>query len=133
MKSRKIKIIRNAAVAVGCTIAVMAALLLIFKASMEKWSDYEYYKTFSTVDKGHDIVLYKSYPPFPPDSVLKFKIVCKDNSTGKEVNQGEVRFSVPKNGDWFSFEEDTPQGCVFVFHHQTHDERLELSWADIFS
>lgn len=133
MKSRKLKLIRNAVVAIGCTIAVLTALLLIVKAEMERWSDYEYYKTFSTADKGHDIVLYKSYPPFPPDSVLKFKIVCKDNSTGKEVNQGEFRFSVPKKGEWFSLEEDTPKGCVFILHHQNRSEMLELLWEDMFS
>ena len=132
MKSRKLRIIRNVVIAVGCTIAVLAAILLLIKADMERWSDYEYYKTFGTADGGHDIVLYKSYPPFPPDSALKLKIVCKDNSSGKEVKQGEFRFNIPKNGEWFSVEEDTPQGCVFVLHNQTHDETLDLSWGEIF-
>lgn len=132
MKSRKLRIIRNITIAVVCTVAVLTALLLLVKAETERWSGYEYYKTFSTTDKRHDIVLYKSYPPFPPDSVLKFKIVCKDNFSGKEFKKGEFRFSVPKKGEWFSLEEDTPQGCVFVLHHQTRDEPIRLLWGDMF-
>lgn len=132
MKSRKLRIVRNAAVAVGCTIAVLTALLLLIKSEMERWSDYEYYKTFGTADGGHDIVLYISYPPFPPNYRLKFKMVCKDNSSEKEVKQEEFSFSVPKNGEWFTLEEDTLQKCNFVLHHSHGDEKIELVWGEIF-
>ena len=132
MKSRKLRIIRNVVIAVGSTIAVLAALLLLIKSEMERWSDYEYYKTFGTADGGHDIVLYKSYPPFPPDNAFKLKIVCKDNSSGKEVKQGEFRFNTPKNGEWFTLEEDTLQKCDFVLHHSHGDEKIELVWGEIF-
>ncbi|MCM1165005.1 MAG: hypothetical protein NC299_14500 [Lachnospiraceae bacterium] len=131
MKGGKSRIARNAALIIVCTAAVLAGLLLGFKAAMEKWTDYEHYKTFSASDGGYDVELFVSYPPFPPNNALRFKMVCRDNSSGKEVKQGEYRFSVPKNGEWFSLEENA-SGAVFVFHNQTRDERVELVWEDMF-
>lgn len=132
MKNRKLKLIKISAIAASCVIAVVTALLLIVKLEMERWSDFEYYETFSTTDKAHDIVLYISYPPLPPNNRLKFKMICKDNSSGKEVKQEEFSFSVPQNEDWFTMKEDASQKCDFILHHSYGDEKIELVWGDIF-
>lgn len=52
----KKKTIRAAAIIAAIFIVICGGLFPLFKISMEKYGDYEYYKTLTAVDIAYDIV-----------------------------------------------------------------------------
>ena len=99
------------------------------------WSSYDYYRSFETANGMYDVVLDKSYPLLPPDTVLRFKIKCRENASGKEVKYTEFRFSVPKDNtvEWFEFEEVNSEKAKLIVNSFHEQEVYEFNWNDIFS
>lgn len=105
----------------------------LFLLSKIAYSNYEYSKTYTTADKAHDIVLYQSKPLFfPLEERVKFKMVCKDNSGGKEVEYATFDFK-PCKGCGCSLEKDDGQKCVFSIDDYNGYRSFDLVWSEIFS
>jgi len=83
----------------------------------------------------YDVVLEKSYPLIPPDTVLRFKIMCREKASGNAVKFAEFRFSVPKDDtiDWFEFQEVNSEKAMLTVNSFHGKEIYEFIWADIFS
>lgn len=111
--------------------AVAAVIYLLFF----KWSDYEYYKTYTTADEAHSIVLYRSVTPsfsLLPGGRRKYKLVCKDNSDGREVEYTEFIFK-PCKGCGCSLENDDGQKCTFVVSDCSGFRDFDIVWSEIFT
>lgn len=126
MTKKKLKI----AVIVSAVIVIAAVLVMVF---VFKPSDYEHIKTFTTADNAHKIVLYASYPTAPTNARATIKMVCSDNSTGKEIELEKFELVIPKSGKVFSLENDTAQGCSVIVHDHRGDNTMELVWSEIFA
>lgn len=95
--------------------------------------NYEHYQTYTTSDMAYDIVLYKSEPLFfSLDGNVKFKMVCKDNSDGSEVEYAKFDFT-PCKGCSISLEEDDGQKCVFGVDDYSRYRKFDLVWSEIFT
>lgn len=111
-------------------IVIFGGLFLLIKY---KYSDYEYCKTFTTADKAHDIVLYHSVPLyFPLNDIDKYRIVCVDNSSGRETEYTGFDFE-PCKGCGFSLEKDDGQKCTFVVSDCSGFRDFDIVWSDIFT
>ena len=94
---------------------------------------YEYSKTYTTADNAHDIVLYKAEPlisSFLNDST-KYKMVCRDNSDGAEVEYTEFVFE-PCKGCGFSLKDDNAEQCTFYVSDADGTREFYLVWSEIF-
>lgn len=128
MTKKKFKII--IVIGAGIFAAAVVLCLLLFK-----WSDYEYYETYTTADKAHDIDLYVSYPFFHEWDVSarrRYKIVCKDNSNGREVEYAEFDFE-PCKGCKCSFENDDGQKCTISVFDCSGFRSFDIVWSEIFT
>lgn len=97
------------------------------------YGNYEYYKTYTTADKAHDIVLYKSESVFfSLNERVKYKMICKDNSSGKEVKYTTFDFK-PCKGCGCSLEDDDGQKCVFYVSDYSGYRKFDLVWNEIFT
>ena len=95
---------------------------------------YEYSKTYTTADNAHDIVLYSASPlisSFLNDST-KYKMVCRDNSDGKEVEYTEFVFK-PCKGCGISLEDDDAEQCTFYVSDYSGTRKYDLVWNEIFT
>ena len=130
----KKKSIRRARVIIAAIlIVIFGGLFLLFITSKNKYSDYEYYKAFTTADKAHDIVLYHSVPLYYPLSEQeKYRIVCVDNSSGGETEYTEFDFESCK-GCGFSLEKDDGQKCTFRVSDYSGFRDFDIVWSEIFT
>ncbi|MBD5128553.1 MAG: hypothetical protein HDT43_01290 [Ruminococcaceae bacterium] len=111
--------------------AVAAVIYLLFF----KWSDYEYYKTYTTDDKAHNIVLYSSVTPsfsLLPGERTKFKMVCEENSSGRKVEYTEFIFK-PCKGCGCSLKNDDGQKCTFGVSDCSGYRSFDIVWSEIFT
>lgn len=115
-------------VGTGIVAAFVLSMILVFAPS-----DYEHIKTFTTADNAHKISLYASYPTAPTNARATIKMVCSDNSTGKEIELEKFELVIPKSGKVFSLENDTAQGCSVIVHDHRGDNTMELVWSEIFA
>lgn len=134
MKSRSTfkKVIKIITILIVICILCALGWFMLFNYSFAKWTDYEYLTTLKTNDTKYDIILEVSHPPFPPDTAVYLKIICKDNSNGRERKYTELKFSVPKKGKWVWITEETPEKCLLVFNSSHGQNTIELVWRDIF-
>lgn len=107
--------------------AAITVVILVFAPSK-----YELVKSFTTADNAHEIALYASYPTAPTNARATVKVVCTDNSTGKEVEWEKFELVIPKTGELFSLENDTADGCGLVVHDHRGDKTIRLVWNEIF-
>ena len=115
-------------VSAGIFIAAVAVMIWVFAPS-----SFEHVKTFTTADNAHKIALYASYPTAPTNARATIKMVCSDNSTGKKVEVERFELVIPKNGEWFSLDNDTAQGCSVIVHDHHGDKMMKLVWTEIFT
>lgn len=114
-------------------ILIFGGLFLFFMTSKDKYGDYEYYEAFTTADKAHDIVLYKSAPLlYPLNDNEKYRIVCVDNSSGRETEYAEFDFE-PCKGCGFSLKKDDGQKCSFVVSDCSGFRDFDIEWSEIFT
>ena len=97
------------------------------------WRGYEYSKTYTTADNAHDIVLYKAEPLISSclNDSSKYKMVCRDNSDGKEVEYTEFVFN-PCKGCGFALENDGAEQCTFYVSDAEGTRKFDLVWNEIF-
>ena len=107
--------------------AAITVVILVFAPSK-----YELVKSFTTADNAHKIALYASYPTAPTNARATVKVVCTDNSAGKEVEWEKFELVIPKTGELFSLEDDTADGCGLVVHDHRGDKTIRLVWSEIF-
>ena len=112
--------------------AVAAASFLLIYNLFFKWSDYEYYKTYTTADEAHNIVLYKSETPSSLWYKTKYKMVCEENSGGREVEYKEFYFE-PCKGCGFSLNNDDGQKCTFWVSDCSGERKFDIVWSKIFT
>lgn len=108
--------------------AAITVVILVFAPSK-----YELVKSFTTADNAHQIALYASYPTAPTNARATVKVVCTDNSAGKEVEWEKFELVIPKTGELFSLEDDTADGCGLVVHDHRGDKTISLVWNEIFA
>lgn len=109
---------------------VCGGLFLLNKIA---YGNYEYYKMYTTADEAYDIVLYKSEQLFfSLDGNVKYKMVCKDNSHGGEVEYAKIDFT-PCKGCGCSLSEDDGQKCVFGVDDCSGYRKFDLVWSEIFT
>ena len=115
-------------------ILAAAVIVLTIIINVDFWNGYEYYKTYTTADNAHDIVLYASSPVFDPFMTFrkKYKIVCVDNSNGKEVEYKEFVSEPCKGGGFFLKDVDAEQ-CKFNVSDADGTSEFYLVWSEIFS
>lgn len=117
---------------------IIAAILIVifgglFLTSKYKYSDYEYCETFTTADKAHDIVLYHSVPLlYPLNDNEKYRIVCVDNSSGRETEYMEFDYE-RCIGCHISLEKDDGQKCTFVVSDSSGFRNFDIVWSEIFT
>lgn len=117
-------------VSTGFFAAAVAIFLLFFK-----WSDYEYYMTYTNADKAHNIVLYSSVTPsfsLLPDEPTKYKMVCEENSSGRKAEYTEFIFK-PYKGCGFSLENDDGQKCTFRVSDYSGFRDYDIVWSEFFT
>lgn len=107
--------------------AAITVVILVFAPSK-----YELVKSFTTADNAHQIALYASYPTAPTNARATVKVVCTDNSAGKEVEWEKFELVIPKTGELFFLENDTADGCDLVVHDHRGDKTIRLVWSEIF-
>lgn len=107
--------------------AAITVVILVFAPSK-----YELVKSFTTADNAHQIALYASYPTAPTNARATVKVVCSDNSAGKEVEWEKFELVIPKTGELFSLENDTADGCSLIVHDHRGDKTIRLVWSEIF-
>lgn len=107
--------------------AAITVVILVFAPSK-----YELVKSFTTADNAHEIALYASYPTAPTNARATVKVVCTDNSAGKEVEWEKFELVIPKTGELFSLENDTADGCSLIVHDHRGDKTIRLVWSEIF-
>lgn len=107
--------------------AAITVVILVFAPSK-----YELVKSFTTADNAHKIALYASYPTAPTNARATVKVVCTDNSAGKEVEWEKFELVIPKTGELFSLENDTADGCSLIVHDHRGDKTIRLVWSEIF-
>ena len=128
LTKKKLKII--IIVSVGIFVAAVVIFLLFFK-----WSDYDYYKTYTTADKAHNIVLYRSVTPsfsLLLDERTKYKMVCEENSSGRKAEYTEFIFK-PCKGCGFSLKNDDGQKCTFRVSDCSGYRDFDIVWSEIFT
>lgn len=114
---------------------IVAILIVICGGLSLIHSDYEYYMTYTTADKAHDIDLYVSYPFFYEwdlSAHRRYKIVCKDNFNGREVEYVKFDFE-PCKGCGCSLKNDDGQKCTFYVDDCSGIRKFELVWSVIFT
>lgn len=105
----------------------------LFLINRMGYINYKHYQTYTTSDKAHDIVLYISEPLFfSLDGNVKFKMVCKDNVDGREVEYAKFDFT-PCKGCGCYPENDCGQKCVFVVDDHGGYQKFDLVWSEIFT
>lgn len=114
----------------AAVVFIAAVLVIIF---VFKPSGYEHIKTFNTADNVHKISLYASYPTAPTNARATVKVVCSDNSAGKEVEWEKFELVIPKTGEMFSLENDTADGCSLIVHDHRGDKTISFVWNEIFA
>ena len=98
------------------------------------WRGYEYSKKYTTADNAHDIVLYSASPLISSllNDRTKYKMVCRDNSDGKEVEYTEFVFK-PCKGCGFALENDDGKKCTFYVDDSGGARKFDLVWNEIFT
>ena len=110
--------------------ATYGVFFLLYKIA---YSGYEYYKTYTTADKAHDIDMYVSYPLFfTLDGRRKYKLVCKNNPDGREVEYIKFDFK-PCKGCHCSLENDDGQKCTFSVFDCSEFRDFDIVWSEIFT
>lgn len=128
LTKKKLKII--IIVSAGIFAAAVVIYLLFFK-----WSDYEYHQTYTTADKAHSIVLYRSVTPshsLLPGERAKYKMVCEENSGGRKAEYTEFIFE-PCKGCGCSLENDGGQKCTFSVSDCSGYRGYDIVWSEIFT
>lgn len=114
-------------------ILAAAVIVLTIIINVDFWSGYEYCKTYTTADNAYDIVLYDSSPVFDPFMTFrkKYKMVCVDNSDGREVEYKEFVSKPCKGGGFFLKDVDAEQ-CKFYVSDADGTSEFYLVWSEIF-
>ena len=115
---------------------ILAAAVIVLTVLIcgDFWGGYEYSKTYTTADNVHDIVLYSASPLISSflNDRTKYKMVCIDNSDGKEVEYTEF-VSEPCKGGGFSLENDYAERCTFYVSDADGTRKFDLVWNEIFT